>query len=337
MYTLSLNDPLLEEKLPNMFREHGTVIITDVFTKKFCAEKMDEIVFSFENLGTGVDRNRLVETWTRDNLPPQTRPGMFQTIMGHIQPVWDIRGHPNVRRIFEVIYSNLRGKPTTDFITSFDGMTVVPNEVGPYHNPNKNDWAHLDQTMRDETFKCVQGQAVLTRTTAAFRCTPGSCHIYGDLLDIEGVDEKDKSDWCKFKKTKEVQAYCEEKKLQWQIPMVAPRGSFIIWSSSTVHSAKYADKKRKPRKRDPWRGWRGVVYVCYRPREELTKRAAKKREKYLVENRLTNHWAERVFAKTPGGRYLYIEPRADEIEHLQQDPEDLYYMLGEPEVDQRLM
>lgn len=336
-YTVDFNDKDISKKLCKIFRKYGVAVITGVFDEQFCNDTMDSIVTHFEGLGTGINRNNIKETWTRNNLPPQTRAGMFQTTLGHIQPVWDVRKNCNVRKIFEILYSNLREKEVKEFIVSYDGLNVIPNEIGPYHSEKTKDWAHLDQTIVDKPFLCVQGQAVLTNTTAAFRCTPGSCHYFNEILEMAGVDKKDKSNWCKFKNYKEIEEYCLEQGLEWQIPMYSPKGSFIVWTSSTIHSAKYPDKKEEVKKDDPWFGWRGVVYVCYRPREEIKQYVIKKRQKHILNNRLTNHWGEKVFPKTPGGRFLYIDPRNDIIENLVSNPELMYELYNIPEVDESLV
>ena len=336
--SVPLSDPNFDKKLCKIYRKHGVAVITGVYTSEFCDDCMDDIVTYFEGMGTGVDRNDLKKTWIRENLPPQTRPGMFQTLVGHFQSVWNIRGHKNTRKIFTSIYSDLEGKQIDDFIVSYDGMSIIPNEVGPYNNTKNKDWAHIDQTIRGKPFLCVQGQAVLTDTTAAFRCTPGSCHLLDDVLDLNDIDPKNKNNWCKFgEKEKEVQELCEEKGLDWQRPIYAPKGSFIIWASSTIHSAKFAEKKEEKNKHDPWKGWRGVVYVCYRPRKQIKEFVLKKRKKHVENNRMTSHWGEKLFPMCPGGRFLYIKPRHCEIEGLLKDATLLYNMCGEPKVDLSLV
>jgi hypothetical protein len=214
-------------------------------------------------------------------------------------------------------------------------MTLLPNEIGPFDKGK--DWAHVDQTVRKGPLYCIQGQAVLTNTTASFRCTPGSCNYYEDILDLEGVKKDDKSNWCKFKDPSLVKAFCEEKKLEYQIPIKSSKGSFIVWSSTTIHSAKLADGPEKPDKKDPWKGWRGAVYVCYRPREELKPAALKRRTEYVDRNRNTSHWGETLMAKTPGGRYLYIQPRAPIIEDVMHDPELIFSLVGKPIMDKTLI
>ena len=331
-YTVNYDSPAFEKELITVYRKYGMAIISNVFSKEYCDDKMDDLISSFESLGTGIDRKRIKETWTRDNLPPQSRPGLYQTLVGHTNSGWDIRSHKHVRHIFKTLYSDLRGKEIDDYIVSFDGINVLPNDTGPYDKGK--DWAHVDQTYGD-IYKCIQGQAVLTNTTAAFRATPGSCHLFSDILEIAEVDEKDKSNWKLFKNNTitKVKAYCEEKGLMWQIPIYSKAGSFIVWSSSTIHSAKVQDKQEEKDKDDIWKGWRGVIYVCYRPREEVRKYVLEKRVKHFQNNRLTTHWGEKLFSKSPGGRYLYMTKREDIIEECLKNPKKIYEIIGKPSVN----
>ena len=331
--TVDYNSDTFSKDLCEIYQKYGVAIIENVFTKEYCDEIMDYLVFLFESLNTGVDRND-IKTWIKENLPPQTRPGLYQNLMGHTIPVWKMRTDPNVKNIFQILYSYLRGKKVTKFITSLDGINVLPNGSGNYHKEN-NDWPHIDQTYGDK-FKCIQGQAVLTNTTAAFRSTPGSCHHYSKVLELAGVSKKDKSNWNLFKKTeKKIREYLEEVEqgLEWQIPIYTKAGSFIVWSSSTIHSAKLPDKKEEKDNNDIWKGWRGVIYVCLRPRDEISDHVIEKRKKHFNTNRLTPHWGETVVAKRPGGRYLYGkgQERDSMIEYCLDHPEHIYDLLGKPE------
>jgi hypothetical protein len=100
-----------------------------------------------------------------------------------------------VRRIFEILYDD------NNLIPPFDGLNIKPNEIGPYHTEKIKDWPHLDQTWRGVPFNCIQDHSVLTNTTD---CNPGSCHIYDGVLDIEGIDYNDTSNWCKIKRGKRI-------------------------------------------------------------------------------------------------------------------------------------
>ena len=330
--SVSIADPKFKRKLVKRFRADGLAVITDVFSSKQCKKYMDRIVDHFVNLGTGIDPANIADTWTVHNLPPQTRHGLFQALTSNFDTVWDIRSSPSVRKIFRTVYSDLRAKPVDDFIVSGDGINVRPGFIGPFTKPSTRDWAHVDQTVRDDIFKCVQGQAVLTNTTAAFRATPKSHLAYDRILTKLGIDSK--SNWLKFSPTDllTVQKIVGKYTDKWQIPIYAPKGSFIIWASTTIHSAKLQDHIEKPLKSDPYNGWRGVVYVCYRPTEEFTNGQIKKRINAFESNRTTNHWGTKIFSKRPGIRFLYAEKRHPLIERMLDDPTYVYKKIGKPEL-----
>jgi len=89
--SLSITDKDFDRKLVEMYKEDGLAVITDVFSEAECQASVDEILEYFEKLGTGIDRNRLKETWTNYNLPPQTRAGLFQALVSNIPAVWNLR------------------------------------------------------------------------------------------------------------------------------------------------------------------------------------------------------------------------------------------------------
>jgi hypothetical protein len=324
---LSFNDKSFNRKCVELYKEYGVLIITDVFGNEECDHHMNNIVSYFEKLGTGIDRNNIKETWNDYNLPPQTRGGLFQTLVSNIPTVWEIRNHEKVKKIFNLLYSKLRNKKYNKYIVSNDGINIIPNQVGPFDSKKRKDWPHVDQTIKGEPLKCIQGQAVLTNTTACFRATVGSYHLFDEILDLLKVDEKDKSNWLKFNDDT-VKNFVEKNGYEWQTPILSPKGSFIVWSSTTIHSARYALHKEVEDKKDYWKGWRGVVYVSYRPIDEFNKGQLARRAKIVPENRTTNHWSTKMFPKTPGGRYLYVKKRHDIIERMLKEPTLVYEKTG---------
>ena len=100
-------------------------------------------------------------TWKPKNLPPGPRSGLFQALVSTFPPVLEIREDPRILEIFEMVYSNLRGraiKGREKYFSSMDGINVRPY-MAPFHKED-NDWAHLDQTIPNQPFLCVQGQVV---------------------------------------------------------------------------------------------------------------------------------------------------------------------------------
>lgn len=316
-------------KLPTLLKQYGVVVIENVFTNKECNEWMESILNDFEKIGKDIDKDDS-EAWSKakENLPPQTRYGLYQALMGNLPAVWKIRKHKHMLPIFKKLYTDLRKKEINDYICSLDGINIQPN----VKHRDVRDWPHADQTDRSDIYKCIQGQAVLTNTSASFVATPKSHKYFERYLDIAKVSKFDKSNWIKFndKVLPKVKNYLERRGCQWQIPIKAKKGSFIVWLSSTIHSASSVSQVMKPTKLDPYKGWRGVVYVCYRPKEEFTLAQIKKIEAMIKNNRLTNHWATKMFPKVPGGMYASKENYCKQIQKYLDDPAKVYDKVGEP-------
>jgi len=295
---ISFKDPDFKRKLCSTFLEYGVAIIQDVFEKKECDTTMDEIITCFEKLGSGIDRKDL-STWNDKTLPPNLRPGLFHSLVAHFPPVWKLRGDERVRTIFTTLYSHIRKKEIQDFMVSYDGINVRPGTIGPYHDEKSGDWAHVDQTIRDRPLYCIQGQAVLTNTTACLRATPKSYKLFEHVMKLHKIKPGNMKNWCliqnqnidSIKSTLQKREDSES----YQIPILSPAGSFIVWSSTTIHSARLPVESQEPTSEDQWRGWRGVVYISYRPREDFSKEEQKKHAMWLDENRMTNHWGTKAF------------------------------------------
>lgn len=331
---ISFTDPNFKTKLVNDFKANGLAVISDVFTDVQCDTHMDGILSDFIKLGTGIDLNNLAATWTTFNLAPMTRTGLFQALVGNLKDVWAIRANDNIRTIFETLYSDVRGKEIKDFIVSGDGINLKPGTIGPYTTNKSRDWAHLDQTIKNDTYRCIQGQAVLTNTTASFVASPKSHLVFDEIMDKLNCTSTD--NWLKFSDAQvKIVKDMIIKNGQYQIPILAKKGSFIVWSSTTVHSARLQTGSELPTPEDKYRGWRGVVYVCYRPKEEFTQNELKKRVEAYEKNRTTNHWGVKIFSKKPGSHFLYQEKRHDEIEKMLKDPEVFYSKIGKTILDDK--
>jgi hypothetical protein len=326
-----------EKTLVSNYRKWGVAVINNIYTPQECNRLLDSIVTSFEKLGSGIDRNDPT-TWEAYNTPAQTRYGMFQALMCHLPAVWEIRTNPKVKEIFDALYSSLKNNTTHEYVSSIDGINVLPNGSPHLHKGGKpgeinpNDWPHIDQTIRNDIFKCVQGQSVLADTTAGFVCSPGSHHLHNQILDLWGIADNNLSNWCKFDlkdvRTQTTKDMIEESGGVWQVPIIVPRGSFIVWSSTLVHSAKLPDHHEVRNPLSPFDGWRGVVYVSYRPREEYTDAHYERVIRYIRENRVMNHWNAVAFPKKPGGRWAATVKRHPKIEMYHENPTFVYLCLG---------
>jgi hypothetical protein len=206
--------------------------------------------------------------------------------------------------------------------------------VSPFQSEADTDWAHLDQTVRQNPYWCIQGQVVLADTTACFRCSPRSHLVYEELLEISGISSTNTSNWCKFSEpiVPQVRKRVLEAGGQWQVPVRSRKGSMILWFSSTVHSAMIQTKERATwaNKNDPWADWRFVVYTCYRPKFEcnvshfsffsissviclpfvtyfLKSAHAERLQTCLNENRVSNHSGDKIFPKIRSSEHTKYE------------------------------
>lgn len=304
-FTIKFEDtPKFFEDLYDLFREYGVVIIEDV---------IDNPDLRFENILKDFTE-AFGSDWKTANLPPQTRPGMFQVLATHIPEMWNIRTNDNIAKIFKELYSRIRGHQVTDFVCSMDGLNLKPSSIGPICTEKSNDWMHLDQVSDENPLKCIQGQVPLTDTDACFVCTPKS-HLAFPEIRSKIYDCKDgKLNWYKFPQESysEIQAITSKYYSGFQIPIIAKKGSFIIWASSVLHSARLSTVRDD--------SYRCVVYVCYRPRDEFNKAALKKHLEYFNTGRSTTHWSDKVFPKNPTSKYMGDSKYSDHIFKMIKDP-----------------
>ena len=149
---IDINSKTFEADLCKSYAEYGVCVITNVINSDKCDEIMNDIVSSFEKLGTGLDRNKS-DTWNDYNLPVMTRAGMFQSTMCNLPIIWKTKVNPNIIKIFNTLYSKFR--KTTDLMVSNDGINIKHIDMKPYHdkeNDFQKDWAHIDQTVNDNPY-----------------------------------------------------------------------------------------------------------------------------------------------------------------------------------------
>lgn len=303
--TVKCSDPNRAERVVRRLKKWGVVIITEVFSVDKCGETMDTILDNIMELCPKVNietEELLRETWYYKNLVPQTRAGLFQSVFSYL--AWDIRQDPEIHKIFKECYSILRNEKIKETVTSIDGINIKP-PIKPFYNENDEDWAHLDQTKTDNIYECIQGQVVLTNTDACFRCSPKSHLLLGKILKMYNVLGKS-DNWLKFDKGdyKKLSKMVRKIGGEWQKEIIAPSGSLILWLSSTIHSAKLQSEIEDADflgvdPENPWCGWRGIIYVCQRPRNEVNATHIKRLQNAVLNIRTTNHWGNRVFPLKP--------------------------------------
>ena len=210
--------------------------------------------------------------------------------IGHSQFNWDIRQNPKVVDVFAKLWS----VNPDELVTSYDGASVhLPPEstnLGWYRG---NDWFHCDQTFLNNDFQCVQSWVTAYDVnegdaTLAFL---EKSHKYHNDFRIE-FNITDKSNWYKLKK-EEIDYYLNKK---CNIKYIkCPAGSIVLWDSRTIHCGRECMKERKKP------NFRGVSYVCMKPRSLSTEKDLEKKRKTFEDMRTTSHWPNKVklFSKTP--------------------------------------
>lgn len=309
-------------QLPQLIKAWGVVVITDVFSDMESDFYCSRIVSQFEKI-CDFNKNDIQSTWIPQNLPPQTRPGMFQALVSNLPTVWQVRSDPRIYQIFDICYQSFLSKKS-DYIVSADGINLKPGTIGPFNTEKSRDWAHLDQTnLCWSVFKCIQGQAVLSNSSASFVASPKSHLVFREIIGNED-GSNDLSNFRKIKDINSAKKMVEDVGGSWQIPITAPKGSFIIWLSSVVHSAMLQTKSVNPLPDDPFYGWRCVLYISYRPKDDFSKSQLDKKIKYLKENRVMNHWGTKVFKKDPAKTRFNQTQYSKKVANLVENPRQVY-------------
>lgn len=205
--------------------------------------------------------------------------------IGHMQAIWDVRSNPNVKRVFEEIWQ------TPDLSVSFDGASMGLAPEITNRGWHRKDWLHLDQSPLRSGFECVQGwvtPVVVNEGDASLTVLKGSHLKHAALAKAFNITTR--ADWCKLTQEQVDWYDCE------QVTVTCPSGSMVLWDSRTVHAGRGPIKGRKnPRNRV-------VAYISMMPNKLLTTPQRLKKQKAILEGRMTTHWAAarvRLFGKNP--------------------------------------
>ena len=293
------------ENLNQYLDQHGVAVIPNVLTDAECQQYRNSIWTELNYITQGKFDINNQSTWHEFyKLYPLHSMLLQHYSMGHMQPLWDIRQHPNVTRAFETIWNT----PKEDLLVSFDGLSIhLPPEKtrrGWYLN---NNWFHTDQSYKKTKKCCIQGLVNLYPVnqgdaTLAVLKRSHSYHSYFNEKMKPDCEYND--DWYKLNPD-EVNFYIDRGCLPQAIK--ADIGSLVLWDSRTIHQGKEAEKLRSRE------NFRMVAYVCMLPRAMSNEKALLKKQKAFNELRTTNHWANnpKLFPKTPrtyGGPVLDILP-----------------------------
>jgi hypothetical protein len=262
----------------------GVAVIPGILSEKECIQYRTDIWKSVNHIYPEFNIEDQT-TWKKFyNLLPLHSMLIQHYSIGHIQPVWDIRTHDNVVKVFKTLHK------TDDLLISYDGISIgLPPEKTGRGWYRGNDWMHTDQSPLNPTW-CIQGLVNLypvLKNDSTLTICEGSHKYHQEFLKSIGKgDEKD--DWIKL--TPDEKALLVKKHKQFCVE--APIGSMILWDSRTFHQG----IEPQPRVKE---NFRMVVYTCLRPKSQFDKRTLTKREKAFKELRLTNHWGTHLFPKSP--------------------------------------
>lgn len=304
---LRTNDIL---QLKDIVDVYGVAILTDYFGDHYADDLFASTKKWLIDLNIGLTND--LATWKTANMPLGPRYGMYQSIVSHCPDFWKLR--EDMAPIFSVLYG------TTELMSSIDGASFYPG-LGAPRNVKNSDWAHIDQTVSSDLL-CYQGQFVATDTSASFVATPGSSLRHADVLRKCGIP-KDAGNWHKFTDT-EVNKLISMFGDDYQLPILAPKGSVIIWDSRTIHSARYPDLGEN--------SWRASFYVSMRPINTFSQRNMDTIKRAALEGRTTNHWGTKLFGT--GDRYKQKNAR---VMQLVKNPTILSYVENMTAIQKQLV
>lgn len=286
--------------LRSLLDEYGFVIINSVISPEEADKTASEIWTHLRKL-TQDDMSQL---WTMG------AKGIIQQYkIAHIQPVWDLRSHEAVHRVFKELWE------TEKLLVSFDGINVQlpPETTGKYADPYGRDWWHCDQGPKKLGFQSVQGFVNLEETESedgCFTCIPGSHKYHEELFKaFPGVFT---DDWVRLAEVQK-RWYMDKDLVPVRVP--CPKGGMVLWDSRTIHANSTALKGRSHPERK-----RMVVYTCMTPASRITPAELRKKQKYFYEGRVTNHYPSgfHVFPKVPQlyGQVAKYRPTLDRAEKI---------------------
>jgi hypothetical protein len=298
-------------------REHGyQVIDAPVLTTEECEARIAEFWDWLESQDRGLKRDDPT-TWSSDAWPSNIHGIVQYPSAAHTYPVWKVRTHPNVVKVFSELWNTSPYK----LQTSFDRVCIQRPTTRKM--PQKP-WLHIDQGPRLRGERCFQGFVTLAdmpATGGTLVIMPGSHKFHDEFFarfpkrvtdkvtvtnkvtgEQKQVTKNFSDNWVKF--TQEELDWWAERGCK-PLRVSAKAGQLVLWDSRTVHQGSYPLPESAPL-------WRWVVYVCMKPtpttrdpasRKKLERAMAKKREAF-EQGRTTSHWAvpERYTKRTRTGK-----------------------------------
>lgn len=278
--------------------KYGVAIIPSILDASKCAQTVDQIWDYFEHVSTDWPvpaRRDDPSTWRHipDNMF-LSHGQLLQWFEGaHSQAAWDLRQNPALITPFAEIWSCA----PEDLLVSFDGFSfAVPPEQRGNKGFERDSWFHCDThdytNKKGKQYKCIQSWVTPINVApgdGTLVVMEGS-HVYHDevrdaLQKARAANTSSSSstkfNWYKMDQRQVVAEY--ERRGCFRRRIVCPPGSMVLWDSHTLH---YGGAPLRGRANQTPRC---VVYLCYKPRAQITKSNLAKRLRYFADKRGTNH------------------------------------------------
>lgn len=271
------------DNINNYLDNHGVAVIPNILSDDECIQFRNEI---WDELGY-VSKNRFdinnLDTWNEFyNFNPYQSMLLHYYSLGHMQPIWNIRQHPNVIKVFEKIW-NVK---VDELLVSFDGLSIHLPPEKTNRGYHLEDWFHTDQSSKKIGKHCIQGLINLypVNNGDATLSIIENSHLYHESF-FKDKQIENKSDWYRLKNN-DIYYFknCE------QYAVKADSGSMILWDSRTFHQGMGSIQNREKE------NFRMVIYITMMPKSTIKNpKTLIKRYKAFKNLKLTSHWANSVF------------------------------------------
>lgn len=271
------------ENLNNNLDQYGVAVIPNIFNENECIQFRNKI---WEELKY-ISQNRFdindINTWNEFyNFNPFHSMLLHHHSLGHIQPIWDIRQHPNVYNVFEKIWDT----NVNDLLVSFDGLSIHLPPEKTNRGWYDSNWFHTDQSSKKIGKHCIQGLINLYSVNdgdATLSIIENSHLLHQSFFKDKNIINK--SDWYELKDD-ELEYFNDNN----QYAVKADIGSMILWDSRTFHQGVEPFKYRETE------NFRMSIYVTMMPRSTIKdNKVLKIKQKALNNLKITSHWANSVF------------------------------------------
>ncbi len=277
------------KNIKDIVEKHGYAVITNVIEQNKADNYIGEMWSWLENLSdasgtkSGIDRNdsnswvtyekAMVNGSSTYNWPKNSYGIISNYGISHTNFVWKARCEPNIRNIFENIWD------TSELISSFDGACIMlPPSISK--TTNTQSWFHFDQSPKSSEFSCVQGFLNLENSTEQDGCLmvyPRSNHYHKKFFEEKNLSFE--SDWYSFNDVNKGNEWMVSQGLS-PIKVTAPKGSFVLWDSRTVHCSCLPTSNNI----------RYCIYVCMLPTYYASRKQLQEKNDIFAKRLGTSHW-----------------------------------------------